>query len=114
MTKTVVVILTLTAKEPMGSTRCLNPSHQMRSFGRLGWFYSRDGRVQGILEVSRSIGDGRFKHCGVSCVPDIKKCQLTDNDRYLLLACDGLWKGFSSETALEFLQNIMEVHSDGV
>ncbi|XP_038075854.1 integrin-linked kinase-associated serine/threonine phosphatase 2C-like [Patiria miniata] len=68
----------------------------------------QDGRVQGILEVSRSIGDGRFKHCGVSCVPDIKKCQLTDSDRYLLLACDGLWKGFNAETALQFIQKILQ------
>ncbi|XP_022090343.1 integrin-linked kinase-associated serine/threonine phosphatase 2C-like isoform X1 [Acanthaster planci] len=68
----------------------------------------KDGRVQGILEVSRSIGDGRFKHCGVSCVPDIKKCQLADSDRYLLLSCDGLWKGFSSDTALQFIQNVLE------
>ena len=41
----------------------------------------RDGRVQGILEVSRSFGDGRFKHCGVISTPDIKRCTLTDNDR---------------------------------
>ncbi len=34
----------------------------------------------GIVEVSRSIGDGRFKHCGVTAIPDIFKCQITDND----------------------------------
>ena len=32
--------------------------------------------------MSRSIGDGRFKRCGVSCVPDVMRCTLTDNDRY--------------------------------
>ena len=35
--------------------------------------------MMGVVEVSRSIGDGRFKHCGVTCVPDIFKCQLTDD-----------------------------------
>jgi integrin-linked kinase-associated serine/threonine phosphatase 2C len=35
----------------------------------------------GILEVSRSIGDGAFKMHGVSCTPDVKKCQLTSDDR---------------------------------
>ncbi|XP_071944453.1 integrin-linked kinase-associated serine/threonine phosphatase 2C-like isoform X2 [Antedon mediterranea] len=40
-----------------------------------------DGRIMGILEVSRSIGDGRFKHCGVTCIPDVKKCLLTDKDK---------------------------------
>lgn len=43
---------------------------------------NREGRVLGVLEVSRSIGDGRFKRCGVSCVPDVMRCTLTDNDRY--------------------------------
>ncbi|MEQ2168924.1 hypothetical protein GOODEAATRI_019681 [Goodea atripinnis] len=41
----------------------------------------RDGRVLGILEVSRSIGDGQYKRCGVISTPDVKRCQLTANDR---------------------------------
>lgn len=41
--------------------------------------YNRDGRVMGIVEVSRSIGDGRFKHCGVISTPDVFKCQLTED-----------------------------------
>ncbi|XP_078373744.1 integrin-linked kinase-associated serine/threonine phosphatase 2C-like isoform X1 [Oculina patagonica] len=68
----------------------------------------REGRVLGVLEVSRSIGDGRFKRCGVTCVPDVMRCTLTDNDRFLLLACDGLWKGFSVDSALKFINNILE------
>ena len=42
---------------------------------------SRDGRLMGVLEVSRSIGDGAFKMHGVSSTPDVKKCQLSANDR---------------------------------
>ena len=34
----------------------------------------------GIVEVSRSIGDGRFKGCGVIATPDVFKTQLTEND----------------------------------
>ena len=45
--------------------------------------FFREGRVLGVLEVSRSIGDGRFKRCGVSCIPDVMRCTLTDNDRYV-------------------------------
>lgn len=29
--------------------------------------------------------------------------------RFLLLACDGLWKGFSVDSALKFIKNILEV-----
>ncbi|XP_071482557.1 integrin-linked kinase-associated serine/threonine phosphatase 2C-like [Diadema antillarum] len=70
--------------------------------------YVRDGRVMGIVEVSRSLGDGRFKHCGVSCVPDIKKCQLGASDRFLLMACDGLWKGFTEDSAIQFINEILD------
>ena len=41
----------------------------------------REGRVMGIVEVSRSIGDGRFKRCGIISVPDVLRCHLTHNDR---------------------------------
>ncbi|TKS80577.1 Integrin-linked kinase-associated serine/threonine phosphatase 2C [Collichthys lucidus] len=41
----------------------------------------RDGRVLGVLEVSRSIGDGQYKRCGVISTPDLRRCQLTANDR---------------------------------
>ncbi|KAG7224457.1 hypothetical protein INR49_015060, partial [Caranx melampygus] len=40
-----------------------------------------DGRVLGVLEVSRSFGDGQYKRCGVISTPDLRRCQLTANDR---------------------------------
>ncbi|XP_014113836.1 PREDICTED: integrin-linked kinase-associated serine/threonine phosphatase 2C isoform X3 [Pseudopodoces humilis] len=68
----------------------------------------RDGRVLGVLEVSRSIGDGQYKRCGVISVPDIKRCQLTHNDRFILIACDGLFKVFSPEEAVNFIVSCLE------
>ncbi|XP_037289242.1 integrin-linked kinase-associated serine/threonine phosphatase 2C [Rhipicephalus microplus] len=62
--------------------------------------FVKDGRVLGVLEVSRSIGDGQYKRCGVSCLPDVMRCQLTPADRFLVLACDGLWKVFTSDQVL--------------
>ncbi|XP_040204895.1 integrin-linked kinase-associated serine/threonine phosphatase 2C isoform X1 [Rana temporaria] len=63
----------------------------------------RNGRVLGVLEVSRSLGDGQFKRCGVINNPDVRRCPLTDNDRFVLLACDGLFKAFSAEEAVNFI-----------
>uniref|UniRef100_A0A4X1T6P8 Integrin-linked kinase-associated serine/threonine phosphatase 2C n=1 Tax=Sus scrofa TaxID=9823 RepID=A0A4X1T6P8_PIG len=68
----------------------------------------RDGRVLGVLEVSRSIGDGQYKRCGVTSVPDIRRCQLTPNDRFILLACDGLFKVFTPEEAVHFILSCLE------
>ncbi|RVE65368.1 hypothetical protein OJAV_G00135190 [Oryzias javanicus] len=68
----------------------------------------RDGRVLGVLEVSRSIGDGQYKRCGVISTPDLRRCQLTANDRFILLACDGLFKVFSADEAVRFVQNVLQ------
>ncbi|KAM9732781.1 arf-GAP with coiled-coil, ANK repeat and PH domain-containing protein 2 [Menidia menidia] len=73
----------------------------------------RDGRVLGLLDVSRSIGDGQFKRCGVISTPEIRSCRLTASDRFVLLACDGLFKVFSAHEANQFvLQRLKE--GDGV
>ncbi|XP_073530609.1 integrin-linked kinase-associated serine/threonine phosphatase 2C isoform X2 [Phyllobates terribilis] len=63
----------------------------------------RDGRVLGVLEVSRSLGDGQYKRCGVISIPDVKRCPLTDSDRFVLLACDGLFKAFTADEAVNFI-----------
>lgn len=68
----------------------------------------RDGRVLGVLEVSRSIGDGQYKRCGVISSPDMRRCQLRANDRFILLACDGLFKVFSTDEAVKFVLNVLQ------
>ncbi|XP_041919585.1 integrin-linked kinase-associated serine/threonine phosphatase 2C isoform X1 [Alosa sapidissima] len=68
----------------------------------------RDGRVLGVLEVSRSIGDGQYKRCGVISTPDLRRCQLSASDRFVILACDGLFKVFSPEEAVKYVLNILE------
>ena len=39
--------------------------------------------MMGVVEVSRSIGDGRFKRCGVTSVPDVFRCQISEEDRWV-------------------------------
>lgn len=68
----------------------------------------KDGRVMGMLEISRSLGDGQYKNHGVTCLPDVRKCQLTENDRFVVIACDGLWKCFSPSECIQFICDILE------
>ncbi|XP_048836069.1 integrin-linked kinase-associated serine/threonine phosphatase 2C isoform X2 [Brienomyrus brachyistius] len=68
----------------------------------------RDGRVFGTLEVSRSIGDGQYKRCGVICTPDLRRCQLSPNDKFFILACDGLFKVFTPEQAVTFVLSVLQ------
>jgi len=55
-------------------------------------------RVEGVLAVTRAIGDRRLKKF-VSAVPEIKQRQLQEGDDYLILATDGVWDVLSSQQA---------------
>ncbi|CAI7803641.1 unnamed protein product [Closterium sp. NIES-53] len=67
-----------------------------------------NGRILGRLEVSRAFGDRQFKKAGVSCTPDISVFHLSPRDRFLLLACDGLWGVFSPADAVKFTQDLLQ------
>lgn len=69
---------------------------------------SRDGRINGFIEVSRSIGDLPFKSLGIICTPDIKKLTLSGNDQFAIIACDGLWKVFSNIEAVQYAAEQLE------
>ncbi|KAL1515632.1 hypothetical protein AB1Y20_002250 [Prymnesium parvum] len=62
-----------------------------------------EGRVCGSLEVSRSLGDVRLKRHGLLASPDVTSFAVGAEQRFVLLACDGLWKAFSGKEAVEFV-----------
>lgn len=66
-----------------------------------------EGRVQGILQVSRSIGDGRFKGVGVVNTPFIIKTSISSSCPFAIVACDGLWDMFSPQDAVDFAHNVL-------
>lgn len=68
-----------------------------------------NGRINGVLEVSRAFGDITLKKFGVLCVPEYMKfTKDLDKDGFVLLACDGFWNAWSAAEALEHLQGILE------
>eukprot|EP00850_Spirogloea_muscicola_P016045 SM000127S26661 [mRNA] locus=s127:273743:277036:+ [translate_table: standard] len=62
------------------------------------------GRLQGRLEVSRAFGDRQFKKLGVTAIPDIHVFELTLQEHFLILGCDGLWGVLSPEDAVDLVQ----------
>lgn len=58
-------------------------------------------RVEGILAVSRAIGDRMLKPYVVA-EPEVKELTRTANDRYLIIASDGVWDTISNDDAGEF------------
>lgn len=49
------------------------------------------------LAMSRSIGDTLGKQCGVIAEPVIRRTEITDQDKYLVLASDGVWEFLSNQ-----------------
>jgi len=73
------------------------------------------GRVMGSLAVSRAIGDKDFK-CPfnkseddfVSAEPFVNKIELSPENEFLIVACDGLWDKFTYDQAVNFISNERE------
>ena len=53
--------------------------------------FIKNGRVGGQLMISRAFGDWESKSYGVICTPHIKKIDIDDKCKYVILASDGIW-----------------------
>ncbi|ORC87138.1 putative protein phosphatase 2C [Trypanosoma theileri] len=79
----------------------------------------QNGRVNGILSLSRAFGDFAFK-CGdlppeeqaVTVNPDVAHIELTPQDEFVIIACDGIWDIVSSQKAVDIVRNEVAEHSD--
>eukprot|EP00798_Chlamydomonas_sp_ICE-L_P006613 gene6613-3266_t len=73
-----------------------------------GGFVSKDGRLNGRMQVSRSFGDIALKKSGCISQPDITVFGLTERDKFMLLGCDGFWGVFDAEGAVEEAAKLLE------
>lgn len=69
--------------------------------GAVVWFGT--WRVNGILAVSRSIGDNNLRDL-VIADPDITRFSITKDDEFLVLASDGLWDGIDGKEMIEIVK----------
>ncbi|CAL0323152.1 unnamed protein product [Lupinus luteus] len=75
-----------------------------------GFIYA--GRVNGILNLARAIGDMEFKGNKflssekqiVTAKPDINIVDLCDEHEFMVLACDGIWDCLSSQQVVDFVR----------
>lgn len=85
---------------------------ELRRIQRAGGFVV-NRRVQGILALSRAIGDFSFKarvgipweEQAVTCVPDVQTHRIdTNHDEFLVIACDGIWDVMSNQDVVSFVR----------
>ncbi|KAJ6593904.1 protein serine threonine phosphatase 2C [Mycena capillaripes] len=63
------------------------------------------GRVNGVLAVTRSLGDSSMKEFVVGA-PYTTETELCDEDEFLILACDGLWDVTSDQAAVDLIHDV--------
>ncbi|KAK9748473.1 hypothetical protein RND81_02G059900 [Saponaria officinalis] len=76
-----------------------------------------DGYLNGQLSVARALGDWHMKGpkgsaFPLSSEPELQETILTEDDEFLLLACDGLWDVMSSQCAVTIARRELMAHND--
>ena len=67
-------------------------------------------RVEGVLAVSRAIGDRAFKEYVISR-PDVLRYERTEKDAFLVLASDGLWDVMSNKQVADEIRSCSSVEN---
>eukprot|EP00745_Piridium_sociabile_P040744 TRINITY_DN7906_c0_g1_i2.p2 TRINITY_DN7906_c0_g1~~TRINITY_DN7906_c0_g1_i2.p2 ORF type:complete len:225 (+),score=27.87 TRINITY_DN7906_c0_g1_i2:944-1618(+) len=70
------------------------------------------GRVDGNLNLSRALGDLYYKRDNhltpeeqrITANPEIQVMELTDEDEFAILACDGIWDCLSSQDCVDYVR----------
>lgn len=78
-----------------------------------------DGRVDGIIAISRAIGDWEYKSAtldpqkmAVSAYPEVRSYEITPQLDFIITACDGIWDCMSSQQACDFIVTAKEKQSN--
>ena len=88
---------------------------EFKRIKRAGGRVTNDGRVNGGLNLSRAFGDHSYKvnkdlpleEQMITALPDIKVIEITDEDDFIVLACDGIWNSMSSREVVEYINDEM-------
>ena len=63
------------------------------------------GRVYGTLMLSRAFGDWELKSYGVISEPHVTKININENDKYVIMASDGIWDVLDDADVYEMSKN---------
>lgn len=80
---------------------------------------TRDGRVNNGLNLSRAIGDHSYKvnkslplsEQMITSLPDLKSLDIDrSKDKFMVLACDGIWNFMSSQEVCDYVQERLDAN----
>jgi len=65
-----------------------------------GGFVSETNRLNGVLAMSRGLGDAKLQPV-LTAEPSISVTHLTPEDKFLIIACDGVWDIFPDQVSVQ-------------
>ena len=76
-----------------------------------------DDYLNGQLSVARALGDWHMKGpkgsaCPLSAEPELRETNLTEEDEFMIMGCDGLWDVMSSQCAVTISRKELMLHND--
>jgi len=79
--------------------------------------YIEDGYLNGVLSVTRALGDWDMKlpqgsPSPLIAEPEIHWTTLTEEDEFLIIGCDGIWDVMSSQHAVSTVRKGLRRHDD--
>lgn len=79
--------------------------------------YVDDGYLNGVLSVTRALGDWDLKLPEASASPliadpELQQIILTEDDEFLIIGCDGIWDVMSSQQAVSIVRRGLRRHDD--
>lgn len=60
-----------------------------------------------MLNMSRSIGDRGLRPCIIS-EPEVIRKERSENDSFIVLACDGIWEAMSSKQVVNYINDLLD------
>jgi serine/threonine protein phosphatase PrpC len=86
-----------------GVVRTMNLDNSVRVFVK--------DRYYPGLSMSRALGDQLSAEIGVSCEPEITTYDITDVDRFLIIASDGVWEFMTNEDVVDEVATSLQTHT---
>lgn len=79
--------------------------------------YVDDGYLNGVLSVTRALGDWDMKlprgsPSPLIAEPEFRQAVLTEDDEFLIIGCDGIWDVMSSQHAISVVRRGLRQHGD--
>ena len=101
---------------PLSEDHKPSQERERRRIEAAGGYINQVGRVNGNLNLTRSLGDLKYKQVPgvarpdqiITGEPDITVTELKDDDEFLIVACDGVWDCLTSQGSVDFVRERLQ------